>query len=82
MRGGLGILIAVGFAAASLLVPGCARDGDDQKAGQGPNVLLIAVDTLRADRLGCYGSDLGATPRLDALAAEGVRFKRAFSHAP
>ena len=49
---------------------------------RGPNVLLIAVDTLRADRLGCYGSDLGATPRIDALATESVRFEEAYAHAP
>lgn len=47
-----------------------------------PNVLLIVVDTLRVDKLGCYGSNLGATPRIDALAAEGVRFERSYSHAP
>lgn len=46
------------------------------------NVLLIVVDTLRADRLGCYGSDLGATPNIDALAAESVRFEHAYAHAP
>src|SRR5213079_947961 len=37
------------------------------------NVLLITIDTLRADALGCYGGP-AATPALDRLAAEGVRF--------
>jgi arylsulfatase A-like enzyme/Flp pilus assembly protein TadD len=37
-------------------------------------VLLITLDTLRADYLGCYGSTRSATPNLDALAASGVRF--------
>lgn len=37
------------------------------------NVLLIVVDTLRPDRLGCYGHDRPASPHLDALAAQGVR---------
>jgi arylsulfatase A-like enzyme len=46
------------------------------------NVLLIVVDTLRADRLGCYGSNLGATPNIDALAAQSVRFEHAYAHAP
>ncbi len=46
------------------------------------NVLLITLDTLRADRVGSYGSDRGLTPRLDALAAEGVRFANAFSPVP
>ncbi|MCK7477079.1 MAG: sulfatase-like hydrolase/transferase [Candidatus Moduliflexus flocculans] len=43
----------------------------------GLNVLLITLDTTRADRLGCYGYAPARTPRLDALAAEGVRFARA-----
>ncbi|MCE9596209.1 MAG: sulfatase-like hydrolase/transferase [Planctomycetes bacterium] len=42
------------------------------------NVLLLSIDTLRADRLGCYGSKL-ATPSLDRLAAEGVVFDQAIS---
>ncbi len=44
-------------------------------------VLLVSVDTLRADRLGSYGSELGLTPRLDALAAESVLFEAAYAPA-
>lgn len=40
-----------------------------------PNVLLIAVDSLRADRLGCYGYPRLTTPHLDRLAAEGTLFE-------
>ncbi|HEV8111746.1 MAG TPA: sulfatase [Planctomycetota bacterium] len=47
-----------------------------------PNVLLIVVDTLRADRLGCHGGTRGLSPRIDALAAQGANFANAFSHAP
>ena len=47
-----------------------------------PNVLLIVIDTLRADRLGCYGSGQGASPVLDGLAARGTRFAAAYSAAP
>jgi arylsulfatase A-like enzyme len=46
------------------------------------NVLLITVDTLRADRLGCYGAETVETPNIDLLAAEGVLFSRAFAHNP
>ena len=60
----------------------CSRPPNAQSTAQNPNVLLIVVDTLRADRLGCYGSPLGATPRMDALAADGVRFAQAYAHAP
>jgi len=38
------------------------------------NILFIALDTLRADHLGCYGYSRDTSPKLDALAAEGVRF--------
>ncbi len=41
---------------------------------QGPNVLLISVDTLRLDRLSCYGGPEGTTPHIDGLAGQGVRF--------
>jgi len=43
-----------------------------------PNVLFILCDDLRPDALGCYGSQHVKTPRIDALAAEGVRFANAF----
>jgi arylsulfatase A-like enzyme len=45
-------------------------------------VLLITVDTLRADRLGCYGDAQARTPVMDALAARGVLFERAYSPVP
>ena len=45
------------------------------------SVLLIVVDTLRADYVGSYGGQV-ATPNIDALAASGVRFERAYSHVP
>ncbi len=48
----------------------------------GMNVVLITVDTLRADHLGCYGNAQVATPNMDALAARGVRFASAYSQAP
>jgi arylsulfatase A-like enzyme len=47
-----------------------------------PNVVLIVVDSLRADALGCYGSPLGSSPHLDALAAGGMRYERAIAQAP
>jgi len=47
-----------------------------------PNVLLVTIDTLRADHLGCYGRAEAATPTLDALAGRGVRFATAVAHVP
>jgi len=62
-------------------VMGC-EPGESRPRPKGPNVLIVLVDTLRADKLGCYGNDLGLTPTIDGLAAEGVRFENAFAHAP
>ena len=47
-----------------------------------PPVVLITIDTLRADRLSSYGSDRVATPHIDRLAAEGIRFANASSTVP
>jgi arylsulfatase A-like enzyme/Tfp pilus assembly protein PilF len=47
-----------------------------------PNVLLITIDTVRADHLGCYGYMSIETPHLDALAAAGVRFANAYTPVP
>ena len=65
-------------AALALAAGGCARDG---AARPGANVLLVTLDTVRADRVGCYGGAV-ATPSLDRLAREGVRFAQASSPAP
>jgi choline-sulfatase len=46
------------------------------------NVLVITLDTTRADRIGAYGEPGGATPNLDRLAAEGVLFEHAVAPAP
>jgi arylsulfatase A-like enzyme/tetratricopeptide (TPR) repeat protein len=46
------------------------------------NVLLITVDTLRADRLNCYGYSKALTPVIDRLAAEGYRFEHAYAQVP
>ena len=48
-------------------------------APQRPNLLLVSIDTLRADRLGCYGHDRPTSPTLDALAANGALFTQAAS---
>jgi len=52
--------------------PGAPRDA-------GPSCLFILVDTLRADRLGCYGYGTGTSPQIDRLADQGVLFERTVS---
>ncbi len=53
-----------------------------QQAPRHPNILLITLDTFRADRIGAYGYKLAATPNLDRLAREGVRFADATTQSP
>ena len=66
---------AVGaWSAPELFVPGERPDGWD--------VILVSLDTLRADRLGAYGYRRPTSPRLDALAREGVLFRTAIAQAP
>ncbi len=49
---------------------------------KGYNIILIILNTLRPDRLGCYGYSKNTSPAIDTLAQEGVIFKNAFSQAP
>src|SRR2546423_4223985 len=51
-------------------------------ACRGCNVLLITIDTLRADRVGAFGSTAGLTPTLDRLSEHGLKLTRAYSSAP
>jgi arylsulfatase A-like enzyme/Flp pilus assembly protein TadD len=68
LRAGLGLLL--------LSLPAGAAAGK----GPGPNLLLITIDTLRADHLSCYREGHARTPVIDGLARRGVRFDRAFAH--
>jgi len=61
------------------IAAGCRPDCTPSGTGAAPIVLLVTVDTLRADHLASYGHPRVRTPHLDRLAAEGVRFARAYS---
>lgn len=66
------------MAAATVLLaarPGCAPPPPAPK----PNILLISIDTLRADHLATYGYPRATSPFIDGLAAEGIRFDRAYA---
>lgn len=67
----ISLLLAACFL-AGVIAPGCSR-----RAPQ--SVFLIVVDTLRPDRLSCYGRRVYKTPSIDSLAVEGVRFTRAYA---
>jgi arylsulfatase A-like enzyme/cytochrome c-type biogenesis protein CcmH/NrfG len=66
-----------------LMLAGCAVDvAPAQSQTPPPNVVLITLDTTRADRMGFLGSQRGLTPHLDALARQGIVFSRAYAHVP
>jgi choline-sulfatase len=69
-------------AALCALVSACARGSGTQAPPPALNLLIVTVDTLRADRLGAYGYNAGTTPNVSALAARGVRYRYAYSSAP
>src|SRR5262245_18812604 len=66
---------AAWVALAALGLGACRR-------AKAPSILLVSVDTLRADELGAYGARPSRTPRLDRLAAESTLFERAFVPMP
>ncbi len=84
---------AVGAIALAATFAGC-RKGDDESASarwrglardagsERPHVVLVTIDTLRADALGSYGNRRVETPHLDRLAREGVRFTNAATTVP
>jgi arylsulfatase A-like enzyme/Flp pilus assembly protein TadD len=67
---------------ALCLVCACKKAEQTPAPVRQPNVVVITVDTLRADRLGCYGFEPARTPNADALAARGVRAEHAIAAAP
>src|SRR3972149_5716968 len=64
---------SVGFALSLLLIHGKCAPPD---ALHSPNLVIVSIDTLRADRLGVYGDFRDTTPFLDALAGEALVFER------
>lgn len=63
------------------LLASCGPTERTPDASRDLNLLLVTLDTTRADHLSCYGGAEGVTPNLDALAADGIRFERALSTA-
>ena len=73
-------MAAVFVLAASWAASAGARD--PAPGPTSPSVLLITIDTLRADHVGCYGDRRVETPAIDGLAAKGIRFENAYAQAP
>lgn len=82
LAGGLVIFLAIAVAVAAWPRRGKWPPRFVSGSASGANVLLITLDTTRADRLGCYGYTGAATPTLDALATAGIRFDDAVTVAP
>ncbi len=94
LSGALPRLLAIGLMAAAVAClaggfSGCngarqaVSDGAGSAPGGGPwNLVLVTLDTVRADHVGCYGAAAAETPSLDRLAREGVRFAWASSAVP
>jgi choline-sulfatase len=72
-RAALAGVVALSFVACRRPPPGPCADC---------SVVLVSIDTLRADRLPAYGYAKGRTPHLDALARRGILFEEAYSHCP
>lgn len=73
-RVGLVLLITLIAALAVRAGPGRTNSYPDRPAG-GPPVIVLLIDTLRRDHLGCYGYPLETSPNIDALAADGLVFE-------
>jgi arylsulfatase len=77
-RGGTSRSVRLALAAAAILAAcgagsGCTRRPEPQ------NLIVIVIDALRADRLGCYGRGLPTSPAIDRIASEGVLFEQAMA---
>ncbi len=72
--------LGIGFCAVLCIGLGC--NWLHAARPSGPSVVLVTLDTLRADRVGAYGAEGVETPTLDALAARGVLFEQAMAPVP
>jgi choline-sulfatase len=74
---------ALGFVFSSAVaLSACGRQAPPAPPAAARNLVLVTIDTLRADRLGSYGNRTVATPRMDRIAADGALFEQATVHVP
>jgi arylsulfatase A-like enzyme len=75
-RGRPGFVVLL-FAQALILVTAACESGDPEESlGNRLSVVLVSIDTLRADHLGCYGYERPTTPHIDRFATDGVLFEQ------
>ncbi len=70
---------AVLFAALALPACGGGSPSEESRRSEPPSIVVVLIDTLRADHLGCYGYDRPTSPRIDAFARGGVVFEHALA---
>ena len=75
MRNKFNLLFSLLFASLLIVNSGCSRKKEQNK----PNILVIMIDTLRADHLGFNGYERDTSPVLDSLARDNLNFKYAYS---
>ncbi len=76
------IFLAIALAAVAIFIFRSDDSASQLRGHQDFNVILITVDTLRADRLGCYGFMPDVTPAMNKMAASGVRFENCIAQTP
>ncbi len=79
------IVLIVGLGLMSGLFNSCSSGGDIPPLSSEKeqyNLLVITLDTTRADRIGCYGCTDAETPNIDSLAKNGVMFKNCYTNVP
>ena len=79
MQAGRTSIVAIIILAASFVGAALGADGSPAKPR---NLIIVSIDTLRADRLGCYGNDRPTSPAIDGIATEGVVFDDASAPSP
>jgi arylsulfatase A-like enzyme len=81
-RGVLKRLLAAPLAAGALWEMGCSPPGPQTPRVDGPNIVLVTLDTVRADHLGAYGYSRPVSPRFDRFAAEAALYTKHYVSAP
>jgi len=76
-------IISLLLVAGSLLLEGCNADSAKKEGESSPNILLVTIDTLRADHVGYIAGDASSrTPHIDSLASKGIVFTHAYTAVP
>jgi arylsulfatase A-like enzyme len=77
-RAAAALAVPLAVALAAGLAAGCTRRAEPERP---PDIVLVSVDTLRADRLGCYGNPRPVSPAIDRFRGDAVRFETVLAHA-